>query len=71
MVGRIAEQTPSRLRKYSLGVATCLVALLALLALDDITTGVEPSFLMEWTMVAVASVWFLAVGARALKRRQI
>ena len=68
MVGRIAEQTPSRFREYSLGVATCLVALLAL---DDITTGVEPSFLMEWTMVAVASVWFLAVGARALKRRQI
>ena len=50
---------------------TCVVALLALLALDDITTGVEPSLLMEWTMVAFASVWFLAAGARALKRRQI
>lgn len=71
MVGRIAEHTPSRFRKYSLGFATCLVALLALMALDDITTGVEPSLLMEWTVVAVASVWFLAVGARALKRRQI
>ena len=58
-------------RKCAGRVVTCLVALLALLALDDITTGVEPSFLMEWTMVAVASVWFLAVGARALKRRQI
>ena len=58
-------------RQYAGRFVTCLVALLALPALDDITTGVEPSLLMEWAMVAVASVWFLAVGARALKRRQI
>ena len=52
-------------------LVTCLVALLALAALDDITTGVEPSFLLEWLMVAFASLWFLAVGVRTWKRRQI
>ena len=51
-------------------LVTCLVALLALAALDDITTGVEPSFLLEWLMVAFASLWFLAVGVRTWKRRQ-
>ena len=71
MSSRISTGRLSRLRKSSGGVATCLVAFLALLALEDITTGVQPSFLLEWLMVAVASVWFLAVGARALKRRQI
>lgn len=58
-------------RKYAAASATCLVAVLALLALDDITTGVEPSFLTEWTMVAVASIWFLVVGARTWRRRRI
>ena len=71
MTNQVAGHKPSRLRKYSVGVATCLVALVALLALDDITTGVEPSFLMEWAVVAFASIWFLAVGSRTLKRRQI
>ena len=58
-------------REHAARAVTCLVALLALLALDDITTGVEPSFVMEWLVVAFASVWFLAVGARTWKRRQI
>ena len=67
----VSAETPARLRRYAGRVITCLVALLVLLALDDITTGVEPSFLLEWAMVAVASVWFLAVAARTWKRRQI
>lgn len=50
-------------RRHAARVVTCLLALLALLAL--------PSFLLEWLMVAFASVWFLAVGARTWKRRQI
>ena len=58
-------------RRHAARVVTCLVALLALLALDDITTGVEPSFVMEWLMVAFVTVWFLAVGVRTWKRRQI
>jgi len=57
-------------RRYAARAVTCLVALLALLALDDITTGVEPSFVVEWLMVGCASVWLLAVGTRALRRRQ-
>ena len=70
MSSRICRGRLSRVRKSS-GVATCLVALLALLALEDITTGVEPSFVMERLMVAFATVWFLAVGVRTWKRRQI
>ena len=34
------------------------LAVLCLLALDDITTGSEPSHALEWTMVAVTAVWF-------------
>ena len=71
MSNRIAEREPARLRNRSAGIATCIVALLAFLAVEDITTGVEPGFLGEWLMVAFAAVWFLAVGARPWKRRQI
>ena len=60
---------PARRWRYVGRVVTCLVALLALLALEDITTSVEPSFRFEWSMVAFASVWFLAAGARAWTRR--
>ena len=70
MCNDVAEHEPSRLQRHAGRCVTCLLALLALLALDDITTGVEPSFLAEWAMVAFASAWFLAVGARTLKRRQ-
>ena len=59
---------PAFLRKYASRVVTCSVALLVLLALDDVTTGGEPDFLSEWLMVAFASVWFPAVGARAWTR---
>ncbi len=47
------------------------VALLALTyaALDDITTGREPSFALEWSMVVAAAIWFMALAASALRRR--
>ena len=71
MSGQVFAERPARLRKYAGRFVTCLVALLALLALDDITTGVESGFLTEWAMVAVASAWFVSVGARSWTRRQI
>ena len=33
-------------------------ALLCLLALDDITTGSEPSHALEWVMVTATAIWF-------------
>ena len=49
-------------------VVSCLVAVLAFAAADDITTGSQPGFLLEWLMMAFAAVWFLAAGARARKQ---
>ncbi|MDH3253514.1 MAG: hypothetical protein OEM62_00855 [Acidobacteriota bacterium] len=37
-------------------------------ALDDITTGHEPSFALEWTMVAVTGCWFAGL---VVFRRQL
>lgn len=45
------------------------LALLALAwaALDDITTGHEPNFTLEWAIVGVTGCWF--AGLVALRRR--
>lgn len=55
-------------------LVTALVSVAALvlcwLALDDITTGREPGFWQEWTMVAVGLLWFGALAASCLRRRQ-
>ena len=48
---------------------SCVVAALPFAAAEDITTGSEPGFLLEWLMMAFAAVWFLAAGAWARKQR--
>ena len=58
-----------RTRKRLLAVVSCVVAVLALAAADDITTGSQPTFLAEWIMLAFAAVWFVAVGAWVRKQR--
>lgn len=53
------------------GVAvSCVVALLAFAAADDITTGSEPSHALEWLFLALAAAWFLAAGAWARRKRR-
>lgn len=53
------------------GVAvSCVVALLAVAAADDITTGSEPSHALEWLFLALAAAWFLAAGAWAWRKRR-
>jgi hypothetical protein len=51
-------------------VVVMSVALLALsyLALDDITTGNEPSFWAEYAMVLVTLAWFGALAAYVWRR---
>ena len=50
--------------------SSCVVAALALAALDDITTGAEPEFAGEWTAVSLAAIWFLGGGTWLRKRRR-
>jgi hypothetical protein len=45
-----------------------LLLVLAWLALDDITTGGEPSHTLEWAMVAVTAIWFSVIGCARLLR---
>lgn len=53
------------------GIAvSCVVGLLALAAADDVTTGSEPGFLLEWLFLGLAAVWFLAFGAWARRQRR-
>lgn len=47
-------------------VAISVLALgLSWLALDDITTGRQPSFTLEWLMVGATMAWFAGLGFRA------
>ena len=68
MSGRTFTEMLARWRKYCGRLITGLVGLLALLALDDITTGKEPSFLLEWLTVVLAFVWFLTSAIIKLRR---
>ena len=52
-----------------LAVSLAILAL-AYAALDDITTGRQPSFVLEWVMVAVALVWFAAMPVLWRRRRR-
>lgn len=70
MFDRVFAERFARPRRCVGRVVTGLAVLLAFLALDDVTTGVEPSLSGEWAAVAAAVVWFLAVGSRAWKRRR-
>lgn len=48
-------------------IAIVLISILFLaldwLALDDITTGNQPSFYAEYAMLALSAAWFAAVAA--------
>lgn len=52
--------------KAMIVIVSATLGLLALLALDDITTGSEPGYLLEWLMVATAALWFGILGWRRL-----
>jgi len=52
------------MRRLLIGVGICLVLGLDWLALDDITTGHEPSFVAEWAFVlaSVPALWALGIS---------
>lgn len=49
-------------------VISLLLLVLSWLALDDITTGSEPSNGLEWAVLVVTVVWF--AGLAAARRRR-
>ena len=51
-------------------LVSIVIAGLCLLALDDITTGNEPGYALEWTMVAATACWFGGLTWRRLKGRE-
>ncbi|MCP4203037.1 MAG: hypothetical protein GY769_14030 [bacterium] len=56
------------MRKIVLYLISISVLALTYAALDDITTGREPSLVLEWLMVGAAAIWFSALAAGALRR---
>jgi len=53
-----------------MGVTSVLVLLLTWAALDDITTGNEPSFVGEYTLLALSDLWFAAIAGWLIVRRR-
>ena len=51
------------------GIVTGVAIILALLALDDITTDNASSFALEWAMVAGCVAWLAYMVLRLLRRR--
>lgn len=57
-----------KLKTMVLALVTVILLGLCWLALDDITTGRQPHFRAEWTMVGVTVAWLSGLGAM-LRRR--
>ena len=58
---------PSR---FAVGCAVLVVLLLDFAALDDITTGNQPHFYPEYTMLAISALLFAALGWRLVRERR-
>ena len=56
------------MKRAAVSLLSVLLALLCLLALDDITTGSEPGYAQEWAMVASTACWFAALLWRRRRR---
>ena len=46
------------------GVITVAIILLDYAALDDITTGNQPSFVLEYLFLLFSAIWFAATAIR-------
>ncbi|MBI4474339.1 MAG: hypothetical protein HY646_16840 [Acidobacteria bacterium] len=49
-------------------VITLAIVLLDYAALDDITTGRESSFLLEYLFLMLSAVWFAALAVRITRK---
>ncbi len=56
--------------KILIALVSLFILLLALLALDDITTGRQPDFYLEYAIVGLAALWFGGLAALAWRRRR-
>jgi len=53
-----------------MGATSVLVLLLTWAALDDITTGIEPSFVGEYTFLVLSGIWFAVTAGWLIVRRR-
>jgi len=51
--------------------ATSLPVLLLTWAVDDITTGIEPSFVGEYTLLVLSGIWFAVTAGWLMWRRSV
>ena len=54
-----------------MGATSLLVLLLTWAALDDITTGAEPSFIGEYTVLVLSGIWFAVTAGWLMRRRSV
>ena len=51
-------------------VLTVAAMLVAFTAMDDITTGTQPSFMREWVALTLCVTWLAFMSVRLLRRRR-
>lgn len=66
----MAHETRQRASNWLIVTVTCAVLLLSYAALDDITTGSEANFTLEYVWLLVAAGWLLFVTFRVLRVRR-
>ncbi|MBK8042660.1 MAG: hypothetical protein IPN20_16255 [Haliscomenobacter sp.] len=59
------------LPRWAILLVSIAVLVLSFAALDDITTGTEPNFYLEYTMLFVAGLWFINLLAPLLRKGRI
>jgi hypothetical protein len=58
------------MRRTLIKIVSIALLLLSLAALDDITTGDQPHFYLEWIVVWLTVVWFLGLIAARITRQK-
>ena len=58
------------MRSTLIKIVSIALLLLCLAALDDITTGDQLNFYLEWIVVWLTVVWFLGLIAARITRRK-
>jgi hypothetical protein len=53
------------------GAVSLIVLLLSWMALDDITTDNANEFPLEYTILVVAAMWFVALGVSLIAKRRV
>lgn len=55
------------MQRWAIMLVTLVLTLLSLAALDDVTTGDEPHFYAEYTMITATVLWYASLAALRLR----